>query len=64
MRITYVGQYRAVEVPALGLTAEHGKPIEVPDDAARHLLRQPRNWAEAKPEKTKSKTETSEGSDQ
>lgn len=67
MRITYVGPFRAVEVPTLGLTAVHGTPIEVPDESAKRLLRQPSNWAEAKPEKPEPKTktkDTSEGSDQ
>lgn len=50
MRITYVGPYRAVDVPSIGMTASRDVPIEVPDEAAKQLLRQKSNWSEAKPE--------------
>lgn len=56
MRITYNGRYPAVEVPAVGVTVQRGTPIEIPDETARHLLRQP-TWSQAKPVEKTSKKE-------
>ncbi|SDZ55165.1 hypothetical protein SAMN05216215_10975 [Saccharopolyspora shandongensis] len=56
MRITYIGPFKAVDVPSLGITAQHGTPIEVPDEPAARLLEQSTIWAEAKAPKPASKT--------
>ncbi|MCP2168132.1 hypothetical protein [Goodfellowiella coeruleoviolacea] len=58
MRISYTGPHRAVTVPALGLTAERDRPIEVPDDLAAPLLDQP-DWAAVKPAAKDSRKEAS-----
>lgn len=32
MKLVYDGPHDAVEVPAAGVVAERGKPVEIPDD--------------------------------
>ncbi|MEU5848939.1 hypothetical protein [Saccharopolyspora shandongensis] len=56
MRIVYIGPFRAVDVPSLGITAEQGTPIEVPDEPAARLLEQSTIWAEATSPKSTTKT--------
>ena len=51
MKVTYTGPFDAVEVPAAGIVAEKGKPVEVPDELGKNLLEQD-CWAEPK-EKSK-----------
>ncbi|MEV7589732.1 hypothetical protein AB0O42_05605 [Streptomyces sp. NPDC089922] len=51
--VAYSGPYSAVEVPALGLTAGKGDPIEVAEDVAETLLRQ--GWQEVKAKKETAK---------
>lgn len=55
MRIVYTGPFVAVDVPSLGITAQQGVPIEIPDDTAGQLLEQS-VWAEAKAPKPPTKT--------
>lgn len=59
MRITYIGPFVAVDVPSLGITAQRGVPIEVPDSAAKSLLEQSTVWAEAKSSPKPSTAKTS-----
>lgn len=57
MLIVYEGPIDAVEVPALGLIAERGVPVEVDTDLvdeAKKLLEQG-CWSEVKPGKKTSK---------
>ncbi|RKT82720.1 hypothetical protein SAMN05421805_104191 [Saccharopolyspora antimicrobica] len=61
MRIVYTGPFRAVDVPSLGLTAEQGTPIEVPDEPAARLLEQSTIWAEATPPKPATTKTAKEG---
>lgn len=51
--IVYVGSADEVEVPAAGIFAKKGEPVEVEDDVAKSLLKQESNWAagKAKPSK-------------
>lgn len=47
MRITYTGPLRpGVEIAGLGIVAEHGRPVAVPDTVATRLLEQD-VWAAA-----------------
>lgn len=50
--VVYIGPAEEVEVPALGIIAKKGEPIEVEDALAKSLLEQESNWAaKAKPTK-------------
>ena len=52
--VVYNGPYSAVEVPALGVTAVRGEPVEVADEEiASALLRQ--GWREIKAKKETAK---------
>jgi hypothetical protein len=52
--VAYDGPYSAVDVPALGVTAVKGEPVEVADDEiASALLRQ--GWQEVKAKKEETK---------
>jgi hypothetical protein len=44
--LIYRGPFEAVEIPAAGIVAVHGQPVEVPDAVAESLLRQ--GWTPAK----------------
>lgn len=47
MRLIYNGTHDEVEVPAVGIVATRGVPVEVEDEAAEALLRQD-VWSRAK----------------
>lgn len=47
-KLVYNGPHAAVEVPAAGIVAERGVPVDVPDAAAKSLLEQD-TWTEDKP---------------
>jgi hypothetical protein len=46
--VVYVGPYPEVEVPAAGIVAKHGEPVDVPEDVAKSLLTQTDSWAAPK----------------
>lgn len=49
--IVYIGPASEVEVPAAGIVAKQGEPIEVEDTLAKSLLEQTSNWAAKAPKK-------------
>lgn len=54
MKFTYVGPHDAVEIPALGVTVEHGQTIEVTGDMADEFLKRD-DWFRADKPKTTGK---------
>jgi hypothetical protein len=50
MKIVYDGPFDEVEVPAAGVVAKRGEPVDVDADVARSLLEQD-VWSEAPAEK-------------
>lgn len=40
VKVVYPGPFPSVDVPALGLTARQGEPVEVPAEHAASLLEQ------------------------
>lgn len=55
--VVYIGPHAEVEVPAAGIVAKNGEPVDVPEDIAKSLLKQEDNWAAptAKPSAKKAK---------
>lgn len=49
MKLIYPGPSEAVDLHDFGITAERGKPTDVPDEIAGSLLEQ--GWTEPKPRK-------------
>lgn len=62
MRVTYIGPNASVDVPALGMVAQHGVPLEIPDDAAERLLEQETNWR-SEPKTPRKRASTKEDDD-
>lgn len=55
--VVYVGPHAEVEVPAAGIVAKQGEPVEVSAEVAKSLLKQEDIWAapKAKPSAKKAK---------
>lgn len=48
MKLVYPGPFDQVEVPAVGVVAVRGEPVEVPEPHASSLIAQ--GWTPVKPE--------------
>jgi hypothetical protein len=61
-RLIYGGPYDEVEVPAAGVVARRGEPVEIEDDAiAKQLLEQDIWTEEAPPTRRRKTDEEAEG---
>lgn len=56
MRVQYPEGPRSLTIAAIGITAQRGEPVEVPDDVGEQLLRQ--GWQKAGTTTKNSKKET------
>lgn len=56
MRVTYVGEHDAVEIPVLNVAVKRGESIEVPNDIGHDLVQQA-SWETATIFKPKPDTE-------